>query len=60
MCLSIQYTRRTNSQINVKNQVPLSQKRQAASCEDEVFKRVKLRKEGQSSKFEKFEVGKVR
>ena len=35
-------------------------KQQAASCEDEGFKRVKLRKEGQSSKFEKFEVGKVR
>ena len=33
---------------------------QAASCEGEGFKRVKLRKEGQSSKFEKFEVGKVR
>ena len=36
------------------------EKRQAASCKGEGFKRVKLRKEGQSSKFEKFEVGKVR
>ena len=34
--------------------------KQAASCEGEGFKRVKLRKEEQSSKFEKFEVGKVR
>ena len=34
-------------------------RRQAASCEDEGFKRVKLRKEGLKG-LEKFEVGKVR
>jgi len=38
---------------------PKSNDKQAASCEGEGFKRVKLRKEGLKG-LEKFEVGKVR